>query len=192
MAPPVLEYVAWIDIMGTASSLERSLEMTAGFVFRLHIASIRSAVSAVSVHPVMDGLYALSQSQQDMLRFLEGVFTCCAEDFIHTSEPEHRFVIRAALAYGPMMRGENLPAAASQPQGDAPNPLGASIAYREQILIGLPMVQAHSSEGKAPPFGVYVHESARSFSPPVPIQSVLPGGSGAIRETRTGRNLPPR
>jgi hypothetical protein len=33
------------------------------------------------------------------------------------------------------------------------------------MLVGVPLVQAYSTERLAAPFGVYVHESARSFSP---------------------------
>ncbi len=37
--------------------------------------------------------------------------------------------------------------------------------HMEQIPMGMPMVQANQSERHAPPFGTYVDESARAFSP---------------------------
>jgi hypothetical protein len=37
--------------------------------------------------------------------------------------------------------------------------------YRDSILLGLPMIQAYLTERIAPPFSIYVHESARAFAP---------------------------
>jgi hypothetical protein len=57
----------------------------------------------------------------------------------------------------PVVHGRTLPQAAS-------NTLAANPVYRDQILLGIPMVQAHLSEASAPPFGIVVHESARAFA----------------------------
>ena len=42
-------------------------------------------------------------------------------------------------------------------------------------MLGIPLVQAFLAESGAPPFGIYVHESARSFAPPnqSPISHIL-------------------
>ena len=34
-----------------------------------------------------------------------------------------------------------------------------------RFTLGMPLVQAHAAERSAPPFGVYIHESARAFAP---------------------------
>lgn len=152
------EYVVWVDIMGTQSAMSRSLRATANFIFKLHTAAIEAPPGTLSLYPVMDGLYAASPSQQNMLQFLRAVFQSVAEEFNNTADPIHRFIIRAGLAFGPAIHGRNV-------QNQASNTLADHAAYRDSILLGLPMVQAHLSEQSAPPFGVFVHESARSFAP---------------------------
>ena len=85
----------------------------------------------------------------------------------HTlKELKHRFLVRGALSFGPIIHGSSVPAAAfQQPNGVALN-IANNATYLSSILIGLPMVQSHETERKAPPFGIYIHESARAFSPP--------------------------
>src|SRR5437867_1770841 len=70
-----------------------------------------------------------------------------------------RFIVRGGMALGLVVHGATLPE-------DCSWTLFKNDSYRDKLLLGLPMVQAHQAETNAPPFGVYVHESARSFSPP--------------------------
>jgi hypothetical protein len=128
----------------------------------------------------MDGFYASSCSQSEMMGFLRNVFGEVAYTFIHEAELRHRFLIRGGLAYGPVIHGRALGDQASYILRD-------NSWYRACILLGLPMVQAHLSEEKAPPFGIYVHESARTFA----SQGERPLGDAwlssiAERETRKG------
>jgi hypothetical protein len=93
-----------------------------------------------------------------MLDFLRSVFSTVAESFNTTNEhPPHRFIIRGGLAFGPVIHGRNC--------GKCAPELKADENYRNAILLGTPMVQAHIAEHSAPPFGIFVHESARVFSP---------------------------
>ena len=66
-------------------------------------------------------------------------------------------MIRGGLAFGPVIHGHDVGQCAPELQN---NP-----SYRDSVLLGMPMVQAHLSERGAPPFGVFVHESARVFAP---------------------------
>ncbi len=157
---PSLEYVAWIDVMGIQSAMARSLDIASNFVFKLHSAALLAALPALRLYPVMDGLYVTSAQRSDMEAFLVSVYSAVADEFIQTSVPLHRFMIRGALAYGPVIHGSSVPSQASHPFGNA-----AGTAHKDAVLIGLPMVQAHVSEPSAPPFGVFVHESARTFAP---------------------------
>lgn len=157
---PANEYVAWIDVMGVQSAMSRSLAITANFVFKLHVAALQAPHEQMALYPVMDGLYVSSGNQQTMLGFLRSVFYDVAETFVHEAEPLHRFIIRGALAFGPVIHGAGVPAAASNAFG-----LEGGGQYKNQILLGLPMVQAHLSEKNAPPFGLFVHDSARTFAP---------------------------
>lgn len=155
---PVQEYVAWVDVMGTQASMSRSLKVTANFIFKLHTAALQAPRENVRIYPVMDGFYASSADQIQILTFLRSVFVELADEFNAMANNQHRFVIRGAIAYGPVVHGIAVPPAASQTLGANPN-------YRDQVLLGMPMVQAHLGEASAPPFGLFVHESARAFSP---------------------------
>jgi hypothetical protein len=94
-----------------------------------------------------------------MVVFLENVFSHLADLFVSTPDIHHRFLVKGALAFGPVIHGSSLPAAAS-------NTLDQNVPYRGAILLGIPMIQAHLGERNAPAFGLFVHESARAFAPP--------------------------
>lgn len=151
------EYVAWVDVMGTQVSMSRSINATANFIFKLHIAALRAQSTGMRIYPVMDGFYASASDKNRILTFLRNVFRSVAEEFNTTTESHHRFMIRGGLAFGPVIHGHDVGACASELQN---NP-----SYRDSVLLGMPMVQAHLSERDAPPFGVFVHESARVFAP---------------------------
>lgn len=151
------EYVAWVDVMGTQVSMSRSISMTANFIFKLHIAALRASGIGVKLYPVMDGFYAATATRNQMLEFLRSVYKSVADEFNATVESHHRFMIRGGLAFGPVIHGDGV--------GKCAQELGKYTGYSSSILLGLPMVQAHLSEREAPPFGVFVHESARTFAP---------------------------
>ena len=153
---PKSEYVCWIDVMGTQSIMARSIKVTANFVFKLHAAAVSCQVSNVKLYPIMDGLYVASPSKQAITDFIKYVFKTLADNFV-SENIEHRFLIKGALAYGPVIHGDNVPDVACPV-------LSQNANYRASILLGLPMVNAFKSENLAPPFGVYIHESARTFS----------------------------
>ena len=155
---PTNEYVAWVDVMGTRASMSNSMKITANFIFKLHIAAMQAPHAGIRIYPVMDGFYASCPSKAEILDFLRSVFSEVAATFEAETEPRFRFLIRGALAYGRVVHGESLPAATSHTLAGVP-------AYRDQILLGMPMVQAHLAEEGAPPFGIQVHESARTFAP---------------------------
>ncbi len=151
------EYVAWVDVMGTQSSMSRSISATANFIFKLHIAALQAATPNIRLYPVMDGFYVACRERNAMLDFLRGVFKAVADEFNAETESHHRFCIRGGLAFGPVIHGRDCGPCALELQS---NP-----AHRDKILLGMPMVQAHLAERGAPPFGVFVHESARVFAP---------------------------
>jgi hypothetical protein len=157
LPPMVSEYVAWVDVMGTQVSMSRSIKTTANFIFKLHIAALTAKTAAVRIYPVMDGFYASAADRHQMLSFLRNVFRAVAEEFSATIESQHRFLIRGGLAYGPVIHGQDVGQCAQELQNNA--------GYAGAVLLGMPMVQAHLSERDAPPFGVFVHESARVFAP---------------------------
>jgi len=155
---PAPEYVTWIDVMGIQSAMSRSLHISANFVFKMHAAALQAPHGTVRLYPVMDGMYATSPDQTAMLDFLRSVLEQVADEFVNEQEPLHRFVVKGALAFGPIIHGAHIPAVAA-------NVFQNNLGHKDSIVLGLPIVQAHQHENLAPPFGIYVHESARSFAP---------------------------
>jgi len=47
------EYVAWVDVMGTQVSMSRSINATANFIFKLHIAALRAQVAGMPISCVI-------------------------------------------------------------------------------------------------------------------------------------------
>jgi hypothetical protein len=155
---PTQEYVAWIDVMGTQASMQRSIDESANFIFKLHVAALEAPRDGVTLYPVMDGLYASSTSQEKILSFINAVYVSIATEFNKETQAKHRFLIRGGLAFGQVIHGNDIPASVS-------DVLEANPVYRGAILLGMPVVQAHSTESAAPPFGLSIHESARAFAP---------------------------
>jgi hypothetical protein len=105
----------------------------------------------------MDGAYITSEKQASIMTTLKGFFTSCAEYFAGMEKPEHRFLIRGGLAFGPVIHGADI--------SPACNPeLGKTAEYKQNLLFGMPMIQANRCELLAPPFGLYLDESARAFA----------------------------
>src|SRR5688572_27501511 len=102
---PLPEYVAWVDMMGTRPVMARSLSISANFLFKLHAlgSSSAKAVTTVRVYPVMDGLFVATPSRDVMHRFAAVLFSTLARLFIQTTDNAHRFLVRGAIAYGPVV-----------------------------------------------------------------------------------------
>ena len=154
------EYVVWVDVMGIQAIMSRSLAISANFIFKLHTAALEARnADAITVYPIMDGFYATSPNQRNILDFLRNVFHSVADEVSNQAVIRHRFIIRSGLAFGPVIHGRRVSEQASRIMHN-------NDVYRDSLLLGLPMVQANASERLAPPFGIFVHESARSFAPP--------------------------
>jgi hypothetical protein len=162
------EYVVWLDVMGIGPTMGRSVDQAANFIFKFHVAACQNTKPLMHLYPVMDGLYATSPDQDEMLDFLAEVFDACAGEFLATPQADfqHRFLPRGALSFGPTIHGSALSPNATQPGWGPVISFSSNVQYKASILIGLPMILAHGTEKLAPPFGLYVHESARSFCPP--------------------------
>lgn len=154
------EFVCWLDMMGTKSIMSRSLEEYSIKMFKLHNTALLAEEEMddsedLNLYPVMDGVYIVSKTKHTLEEYLRLVFNTLADDIINEREVYHRFIIRAAVAFGPIVHGRDIPEDATQ----------LDEAFKNTLLLGLPMVQAFGYEKNAPPFGVYIHESARSFAP---------------------------
>lgn len=154
------EYVCWLDIMGTKTKMENSVKTCAIFIFKLHTAVLEAIEKGcdIQTYPVMDGVYFTSKKRVDMENALWYIFSSLGRLFIEENNFDHQFLVKASVAYGPIIHGS-----------DIGNEINRQFAnneiYKQSLLLGLPMIQAYSGESKAPPFGVFVHESARAFHP---------------------------
>jgi hypothetical protein len=160
---PRYEYVAWIDLMGSASGLTRSLPTVANHIFKLHDAALdererdEALFEKLRLYPVMDGLYAVTEKMEDLQYFLRCVFRRMAVDFLKANQPHKRALVRSGYAFGPVIHGSSIGDSGSIQLRNNPE-------YARRILLGGAMVQAYQMERAAPPFGVAVHETARTFT----------------------------
>lgn len=150
------EYVCWIDTMGTKNTMSDSFEKAANFMIRFHSIVIESLKDAdeVRFYPVMDGIYLTSLKWESIRKVISRIFTSCAEVFINEEIIAHRFVIRGAIAFGQVSHGTDITENVCKNIFDHEK-------YKNTLLMGMPMIQAFTSENCAPPFGLYIHESAR-------------------------------
>ncbi|WP_058825921.1 hypothetical protein [Haloferax sp. Q22] len=153
------EYVCWLDLMGIQNTMATSVETSAIDILNLHVA-VDEAMDRdeVTHYPIMDGVYLTSKSKDSMLELLQDVFAKLAKDNIENRKPQYVYIPRASLAFGPIVHGENLDDGVNEE-------FITGSDYAESLLLGLPMIQAVQNEPKAPPFGIYIDESARAFAP---------------------------
>jgi hypothetical protein len=160
---PVFNYVLWLDVMGTANQMLRSLPISANFIFKLHCAVLEAheeigGPRGVSLYPVMDGVYITSERRGDLQRIINQSLVRCATTFLNEPKPFHQFIVRGAVAFGPVYHGYDLDERTAFVLKE--NPL-----IRDSVLLGLPLAQAYQAEREAPPFGIAAHSSARAFAP---------------------------
>jgi hypothetical protein len=146
--------------MGSQSGMQRSLRMAANFVMKLHVAALDVAARypAISLYPVIDGLYACAAAKGPVLGFVKDVFFKLALTFVLENQRRFKFCIRAGLAFGPIVVGSDVT--------NCSNILRANVDYCRRIFLGMPLSQAYNAAGDAAPFGIALHESARAFAPP--------------------------
>ncbi len=156
------EYVCWIDIMGTKTKMENSVRTCSIFIFKFHAAILEAMKNikddSVKIYPVMDGAYLTSTTFEDLKKVLITVFQDLADEFIKEKKFFCKFLIKASIAYGPIIHGCDV-------DDNINDDIALNKNYKNSLLLGLPMIQAYMGEPKAPPFGVFIHESARAFCP---------------------------
>jgi hypothetical protein len=154
-------YVAWLDLMGAQSIMRRSLASATNFVMKIHV-SCQTVIqgddhSDIDLYPMIDGVYIVTPRQPALLDFLKAVLTKLALAFIFEENPLYRFLVRGAIAFGPLIKGEDML--------ECSKALQRSPEYCSRVALGMPLTQAWDAEKKAAPFGIYIHESARAFAP---------------------------
>lgn len=154
---PTEEYVAWIDLMGTGAIMEWSEDVASTNIGKIQIVMARWAESYdIDIYPMMDGSYAVSDDQDNIMNYIAKVFRQAAQILLnrHSNEdlpPVHFSPIpRGGLSKGNVYHGYQIEGT-DLDEYDIQN----------SILIGQPVAQAHKCENDASPFGCSVHPSAR-------------------------------
>ncbi len=170
---PTGEYVLWFDGMGTGRALIHSLHNAANFVFKLHAALDRAIAPGdpVHVYPIMDGLYLSTNARAVMQAAIRRAFVELADEFLaHAAEDiTRRFMARGGLAFGATLHGADVSPDAFVHGIGTPyeGQNRASFAdsrlndTRSRLLLCSAMVAAYEAEKSAPPFGIFVDDSAQ-------------------------------
>jgi len=113
LGEPDYNYVCWIDVMGTANQMLRSLPISANFIFKLHCAILEaceslSNESGVWVYPVMDGVYVTACDREPLQLLITHTLRRVVMTFVGESKQYHRFLVRGAIAFGPVYHGYKL------------------------------------------------------------------------------------
>lgn len=154
-------YVAWIDLMGAGHLMSVSLEKPANALVRLHMAVDQAIAKRDSIEtlPINDGVFIISPRKIDIEQVVRSVMIDLAAIFISTPDPQNKFLLRGGIAYGPVYRGEAIAAGLSSSKRVKLEQVLSRVAF------GPAIIQAYRGEGSAPPYGIAIHESARSFAP---------------------------
>jgi hypothetical protein len=156
-------YVAWLDLMGAGHLMGTSIHKTANFLARLHmaVAESRNKIGfSGSVLAINDGVFLTCSSKEEIMTAVREIMALLAYYFVATPRPHDRFFVRCGIAYGPVYFGKNLTA------GILNKEIRELVWTFDQVAFGPPIISAYRHEAKAPPFGVAISESARSFAPP--------------------------
>lgn len=151
------EFVLWVDIMGTKNNMSSSVRTSSIFICKLHVAIMQAKKAGMHVYPMMDGAYVTAKEEKEMASFIKKLFNSLGDTLIEEENDFHRFLIKGALAYGPVLHGNTIPDTCSKCFEE-------NQSYVNSILLGIPMIQACKGEKEAPPFGIYCDESVRTAS----------------------------
>lgn len=156
-------YVAWVDIMGAGSAMRRSLQESSSAIGRFHTAIINAyhaivdeseANNEVNVHSLTDGAYIVTRSPQRMREVLSQMMLQLVRTFL-SSSAKNKFVVRSAVAHGNVVSSATMKRRILTGNGH-----GEDADLVRNVTLGSPFEKAYHGETMAPPFGVFVDQSA--------------------------------
>lgn len=114
---PQNHYACWLDVMGKRNSVTRSLPTSADHVCRPHVAALDALDGHQGkpprLYPAMAGIYITSERNGPLLYFLSAVLRRLVEAFLREHHRQLRFLVRGAVAYGPLVHGRDIDAKAA-------------------------------------------------------------------------------
>lgn len=160
LAPP--KYVAWVDIMGSSQLMRRS-HVKSAIAIGHFSSTVLTAASNLKfpgeIYPLVDGVYITTDNRTSLQCLLKYILKLNAINFLlgNSKNEDDLRLVRGSIAFGQVIEGKDLQGSANIFQ-DFPE-------YTKNILLGAPLALANSAERMAAPFGIWVDESARQFSP---------------------------
>lgn len=154
-------YVCWLDLMGAGHIMSTSVQKSANFLARLHMAveiARKSCSHDVRLLPINDGIFIVSPKKGELMTVVRHTLILLAARFIGTPRPHDRCLMKGGIAFGPVYTGDQLIS------GIKMRRLRENPEFLERVLFGPPVIQAYRSEPAAPPYGIAIHESARAFA----------------------------
>ena len=164
MPSPGGRYVLWCDGMGTGRSFSRSLATAANYVYKLQLAFARAVRDKedVRAYPLMDGCYVTARKRADICAVIQNAMCDLANEFVRAQGTDKMFMVRGAIAFGATIEGGDVPAEAFH-RSDREHLGDEAIASMKKVLLSPAMVLAFNAEKLAPPFGLYVDDSAQAI-----------------------------
>ena len=147
-------YVGWFDIIGGDNLTKISLTKATIFVMKL-FSMANHAKNDVDIYPSVNGFFAVHENQEEFLNFAKKFFLSTYEKLFEKARNDHRFLIRGSIAYGNVVIGKHIT---------------RIYPFKDNIIIGDAVSQAFKSIQKAPPYGIYIDETARLF--PTRVNSI--------------------
>jgi hypothetical protein len=153
------KYAIWVDIMGAGNTMRDSMHRAVNIISRLHLSiqyihSIKEENETFEIIPVNDGCFILTKRKDIALKIISNLNLLMGYYFIKRNNPWERFPIRISISYGPVVNTEILYHKTKLEK----------IKNLPDYAFGPAIIQAYECERNCPPFGVYIHESARAFS----------------------------
>ncbi|OJV92039.1 MAG: hypothetical protein BGO43_03300 [Gammaproteobacteria bacterium 39-13] len=139
--------------MGISCLMKRSVFTAAIIISRFQKLLSQQFIQSEKfcIYPIMDGAFITSKSKQDLLNFLENVFVSLSDNFVNENNNFYKFIVRACISYGLVGHGNDID--------------DLDFKNKDKLVFGLPIIQSFTQEHKAPPFGIYIHQSARLMAP---------------------------
>lgn len=157
-------YVAWLDLMGSGNTMITSMHRTANAISRIHMAVQYACLDHIYMGrtlPINDGVFLISPSKIEIMTVIRAALTMLIGNFVANPNHPNRFLVRGAVAFGPVYHGSNL-----ADQLELKRRTIEISTSLNSIAFGPPIIQAYEAEKLAPPYGIAVHESACAFAPP--------------------------
>lgn len=160
--PADAAFVAWIDLLGTSSTMGRSLHETTNAIGKLHMSVLESRLelaSQVHVYPLIDGVYLVCEQQKPLLDIIKRLMRRLALNFMQETSNLKLFMPRGCISYGPVVEGRRV-------LRHINGILAGHADYTRFLLFGPPVARANAGERSAAPFGIWIDEPARTSPPP--------------------------